>query len=78
MDKEALWREQLAQTRANFERRVYSAVRLERLPGQRQILYMKWRREIGDDLARESAKFSEAIIAGRIQWPKWFTLPLPY
>jgi hypothetical protein len=56
-----------------FETRVVTAYRLQNLPGKRSLLYQEWRKIHGDDTARESAKFSEALIAGKIPWPRWFT-----
>lgn len=34
-------------------------------PTKRRELYQEWRKEFGDDVARESAKYSEAVIAGQ-------------
>ena len=58
--------------RAAFEERVISAYRLRDLPGKRSMLYQEWRKTYGDNTARESAKSTEALIQGKIPWPKWF------
>lgn len=64
MNQEELWAEQIRETRLRLIARVERATSM-RSPSLRTALYQQWRKELGDDTARESAKFSEAVIAGR-------------
>lgn len=64
MNQEELWAEQIRETRLRLIARVEKAASM-RSPSLRTSLYQQWRKELGDDTARESAKFSEAVIAGR-------------
>lgn len=64
LDQEELWAAQLREHRLRLIARVREASSLTS-PTRRRALYQQWREELGDDTARESAKFSEAVIAGR-------------
>lgn len=64
MEQEARWASELHDARLRFIERVRAATRLAS-PTRRRALYEEWRKEFGDDVARESAKFSEAVIGGR-------------
>lgn len=64
LDQEELWAAQLRECRLRLIARVREASSLTS-PTRRRALYQQWREELGDDTARESAKFSEAVIAGR-------------
>lgn len=64
MNQEETWAQELKQTRLRLIARVEEATSI-RSPSLRTELYQRWRKELGDDTARESAKFSEAVIAGR-------------
>lgn len=55
--------DELHQTRLDFISRVERAVSLKS-PTRRKELYMEWRELLGDDCARESARFAEAVISG--------------
>jgi hypothetical protein len=55
--------DELHQTRLDFISRVELAVSLKS-PTRRKELYMQWRELLGDDCARESARFAEAVISG--------------
>lgn len=63
-EQEALWAKQLNECRIRLVDRVKLAVSTTS-PTKRTELYQRWRKELGDDTARESAKFAEAVIAGR-------------
>jgi hypothetical protein len=65
-EQERIWAEQLRESRIRFIQRVKSAIALSS-PTRRYALYTEWRKLYGDDTARESAKFSEAVLEGRIQ-----------
>lgn len=54
--------QQLNETRRRFKERFEAAIKLS--AKDRKILYKKWRAEIGDDAARETAKFVESYKKG--------------
>ena len=64
-EQEQVWAQQLHDCRVRFVERVRTAIAI-RSPGKRRELYQTWRAEIGDDAARESAKYAEAVLSGRI------------
>lgn len=64
LEQEEKWAQELRECRLRLIARVREAVALTS-PTRRLALYQKWRVEHGDNIARESAKFSEAVIAGR-------------
>lgn len=64
LDQEARWAQELRECRLRLIERVRKAVSLTS-PTRRTALYLEWRKELGDNTARESAKFAEAVIAGR-------------
>ncbi len=70
--QEELWQIQIKETQIAFQRRVETAVVLARKLKERKALYAKWRKELGDDIARESARFTEALIKGQVNRPRWF------
>lgn len=53
---------QLNETRRRFKERFSEAIKLN--AKDRKILYKKWRDEVGDDAARETAKFVESYKKG--------------
>lgn len=63
-EQEAIWARQLNECRIRLVERVKLAVSTTS-PTRRTALYQQWRKEHGDNTARESAKFAEAVIAGR-------------
>lgn len=63
-EQEELWAAQLRECRIRFIARVREASSLTS-PTRRRALYEQWRSDLGDISARESAKFAEAIVAGR-------------
>lgn len=72
VDQEELWKKQIRETQLAVQMRVDTALLLARNKTKRKALYQSWRKEFGDDIARESAKFTEALIAGKVRRPKWF------
>ena len=64
-EQERVWAEQLRQCRIRFVERVSAAIALSS-PTRRYALYQEWRKQHGDDIARESAKYAEAVIEGRL------------
>jgi hypothetical protein len=62
----------IKRTQRDFEARFWQAHRVGRNQANRKKHYTQLRREIGDDAAREVAKFVEAIYAGNARYPKWF------
>jgi hypothetical protein len=64
-EQEQLWAQQLHDCRVRFVNRVQEAIAI-RSPGRRMELYQSWRKQFGDDVARESAKYTEAVLAGRL------------
>lgn len=64
LEQEARWARELHEARLRFIERVKSATKLAS-PTRRRALYEDWRKAFGDDIARESAKFAEAVIGGR-------------
>lgn len=63
-EQEERWARELNESRRRLAARVREAV-MTTSPTRRRALYQRWRDELGDDAARESAKFAEACIAGR-------------
>ena len=70
--QEELWQIQIQETQIAFQQRVETGWVLARKLKERKALYAKWRKELGDDIARESARFVEAIIKGDVKRPRWF------
>lgn len=66
------WQQQIIDTRKNFEKKVMAGYALRGALQKRKSLYASWRKELGDNQAREVAKFVEALISEEIRWPKWF------
>lgn len=70
--QEELWQIQIKETQIAFQRRVETGWILGRKVSKRKELYAKWRKELGDDIARESARFVEALLKGDVKRPRWF------
>lgn len=70
--QEELWQVQIKEAQIRFQQRVETALALANKKTKRKELYYVWRKELGDDVARESARFAEAMMKGEIQRPKWF------
>jgi hypothetical protein len=64
-EQEELWAKQLHECRVRLVNRVTEAVAIPS-PGKRTELYQSWRKLYGDDVARESAKYAEGVLAGRL------------
>jgi hypothetical protein len=71
--QEILWAQQIAECQQRFIARIEEGSKL-RNKKARKDLYQKWRRELGDDTARESANYVEALLMGKVSWPKWHKL----
>lgn len=69
--QETLWAQQLAECQQRFIARIEEASKLRTNKKARKELYQKWRKELGDDAARESANYVEALLMGKIGWPKF-------
>jgi len=64
MEQEQSWALELRESRLRLIARVREASSMSS-PTRRMALYQQWRTQIGDNAARESAKFSEAVVGGR-------------
>jgi len=64
LEQEQRWAQELRQSRLRLIARVREASSMSS-PTRRMALYQKWRQELGDTTARESAKFAEAVVGGR-------------
>jgi hypothetical protein len=64
-EQEKKWAEELHESRVRLVARIKKAVSLSS-PTRRYALYQEWRKELGDDVARESAKYAEAVREGRL------------
>lgn len=63
---------QLDDTRVRFIKRLEAGVELRSSKQKRKELYRVWREQLGDDVARESAKYVEALLTGKVGWPKFY------
>ena len=72
LNQEERWAKEIRECQIAVQIRVDSALALGRNKAKRKALYQAWRKEFGDDIARESAKFTEALINGTVRRPKWF------
>lgn len=72
LDPETQWALDIKRTQRVFESRFWQAHRIGRNQAHRKKHYTQLRREIGDDAAREVAKFVEAMYAGTARYPRWF------
>lgn len=61
----------LTEAQDRFIARVKEGIALRSNQKARRELYKRWREEIGDVAARESAKYVEALLDGRVGWPKF-------
>lgn len=68
-EQEEAWAVELNEKRKRFVARIKQATALTS-PTRRYALYQEWRKEIGDDAARESAKFAEACLNGTVSIAK--------
>lgn len=66
LEQEQRWAQELRESRLRLIARVREASSMSS-PTRRMALYQQWRTQIGDNAARESAKFTEAVIGGRRQ-----------
>lgn len=64
MEQEERWAKELHEARLKFIARVKLGTSMSS-PTKRRALYQEWRRELGDDIARESAKYVEAVFERR-------------
>lgn len=69
--QETLLAQQLAECQQRFIARIEEALKLRTNKKARKELYQKWRKELGDDTARESANYVEALLMGKVGWPKF-------
>lgn len=69
MNQEEIWAAELRESRIRMLERVRKAMYITS-PTRRMALYQEWRQEIGDVAAREQAKLTEAVRAGRIPLKK--------
>lgn len=63
-EQEERWAKELHAARLKLIARVKLGVSMSS-PTRRRALYQDWRKELGDDIARESAKYVEAVFEGR-------------
>ncbi len=63
-EQEERWARELHAARLKFIARVKLGVSMSS-PTRRRALYQDWRKELGDNIARESAKYVEAVFEGR-------------
>lgn len=69
LEQERIWDQHKHECLERMVKRVRQAVAI-RSPGMRSELYQSWRKEHGDNVARESAKFAEAVLAGHTSLSK--------
>ena len=72
LTQEEKWKKQLDETRKRFIERVEAGVKLRSNKQKRKALYQQWRKDYGDITARESAKYVEALLVGKVGWPKFY------
>lgn len=68
-EQEAVWEEKRLFYLKRLVDRVEAAMKLTS-PTRRRALYEEWRKELGDDVARESAKFAEAALMRTVSLEK--------
>jgi hypothetical protein len=71
-EQEAKWQEEIRASQLRFKARVEEALKFRSNMKHRKEVYARWRQEVGDAVARESAKYVEAYIKGQVEWPRWF------
>jgi hypothetical protein len=71
-NQEKIWQEEIRASRLRFKARVEEALKFRTNAKNRKEVYARWRQEVGDVVARESARFVEAYINGQVDWPRWF------
>lgn len=69
MNQEETWAQELYESRLRFIKRVKLALNTPS-PTRRYAMYHEWRKEIGDNAAREQARFAEAVREGRVSLKK--------
>ncbi len=65
LERERIWAEQLAKTRADLLKLIEAGYKLKGKPEKRKALYVKWVEKIGKSRAMEAARCVEAILAGK-------------
>lgn len=63
--------EQLAECQKRFLARINEAIPHRNNRKKRREIYQRWREEFGDIVAKESAKYVEALLDGKVGWPKF-------
>lgn len=71
-NQEEIWAQEIRATQLKFKTRVDEALKFRSNAKLRKEVYSRWRQEIGDALAKETARFVEAYIKGQVDWPRWF------
>ena len=71
MSQEERWHLEIKECQVRLQIRVEKAIAM-RSKTKRKELYQEWRKDLGDDVARESAKLAEFILGGVVDRPKWF------
>lgn len=61
----------LEESQSRFIERLKEATPLRKSKSARRELYQRWRQEIGDVAARETARYVEALLDGKVGWPKF-------
>jgi len=71
LTQEQRWSLEIKECQIRVQIRVEQAI-ATRSKVKRKELYQHWRKTLGDDIARESAKLAEVILTGVRPRPKWF------
>ena len=71
--QEEKWAAELRACQIRFKARVMGALRYRSNKAKRAAYYQLLREQIGTDLAREVAKFTEGSIKGTLRIPAWFS-----
>lgn len=71
LTQEQRWSLEIKECQIRVQVRVEQAIAI-RSKVKRKELYQQWRKVLGDDIARESAKLAEIILTGVMSRPKWF------
>jgi hypothetical protein len=71
--QEKRWQEEIRATQIKFRKRVDEAMKFSRNSKARKEVYSRWRTEIGDSLAKETAMFVEAYLNGKVKYPTWLS-----
>lgn len=73
LEQERKWKEDIRATQLRFRKRVDEAMKFSRNGKARKEVYTRWRNEIGDSLAKETAMFVEAYLKGNVKYPQWLS-----